>query len=557
MQTCVLHLECLQMAQLALTPTGAPYFYTRDEALSAALALGAASFGGPLSTGESALVDSFSQPSSSDLAALRDAIIRGEDPLGEALCRTSSLEERRDAGMFYTPQPIVESMVRWAVAQAPGRIVDAGCGSGRFAAEIARQADSVAIVAVDTDPAATLVCRANLRVLGARYVVVLNNDYLSLALPRVPCRTVFVGNPPYVRHHRLSQEQKRRAKAMASALGASFSGLSGLQVHFFLATLALSSPGDKGTFITSSEWLDVGYGAGLRSLLLKDLGLTEIQLFNRDSWTFDDAMTTAVITSFEVGRKVDSVSVAQWSPEACGSFALSDIGVDTLSHSRRWSRLLYEPAATDDRVYPGLVRLGTLLRVSRGVATGSNAFFVMKRAEANAARLGPYVHPVLHEARQIFQSQGLLLDQDTDRVLLDPPASIDLDDEEHEPLREYLKRGLEGRVDKTYLSSHRRQWWRLGSKVPPIVATYMARQPPAFALNPQGLRIVNVIHGLYPKVPLDAQQLKGLVRYLNANRLSFKGMGRTYQGGLEKFEPSEMEALPIPPSAELRMFADD
>jgi len=85
----------------------------------------------------------------------------------------------------------------------------------------------------------------------------------------------------------------------------------------------------------------------------------------------------------------------------------------------------------------------------------------------------------------------------------------------------------------------------------------MARQPPAFALNPQGLRIVNVIHGLYPKVPLDAQQLKGLVRYLNANRLSFKGMGRTYQGGLEKFEPSEMEALPIPPSAELRMFADD
>ena len=74
----------------------------------------------------------------------------------------------------------------------------------------------------------------------------------------------------------------------------------------------------------------------------------------------------------------------------------------------------------------------------------------------------------------------------------------------------------------------------------------MARQAPAFAMNPQRLAIINVLHGLYPRVDLGTQQLRTLVTYLNTHRDELRGAGRTYHGGLEKFEPSEMEALEIP-----------
>ena len=80
---------------------------------------------------------------------------------------------------------------------------------------------------------------------------------------------------------------------------------------------------------------------------------------------------------------------------------------------------------------------------------------------------------------------------------------------------------------------------------PPIVATYMARQAPLFAANPDGLGLLNVAHGLHPHAPMEAATVALVVQILNANRASFIGRGRTYHGGLEKFEPGEMEALPL------------
>ena len=74
----------------------------------------------------------------------------------------------------------------------------------------------------------------------------------------------------------------------------------------------------------------------------------------------------------------------------------------------------------------------------------------------------------------------------------------------------------------------------------------MARQPPRFALNPDRLAILNIAHGVYPNAPLAEEQLTALVRALNSSRRSYVGGGRTYAGGLEKFEPREMEQLAIP-----------
>ncbi len=72
----------------------------------------------------------------------------------------------------------------------------------------------------------------------------------------------------------------------------------------------------------------------------------------------------------------------------------------------------------------------------------------------------------------------------------------------------------------------------------------MARQPPVFVRNVSEARHINIAHGLYPRQPLTARTLERLARHLRETVTL--GQGRMYAGGLTKFEPKEMERLPIP-----------
>ena len=72
----------------------------------------------------------------------------------------------------------------------------------------------------------------------------------------------------------------------------------------------------------------------------------------------------------------------------------------------------------------------------------------------------------------------------------------------------------------------------------------MARRPPAFVRNLAGARHLNIAHGIYPRQPMTPAQLDALARHLAATVTV--GQGRTYAGGLTKFEPGEMERLPVP-----------
>jgi adenine-specific DNA-methyltransferase len=106
-----------------------------------------------------------------------------------------------------------------------------------------------------------------------------------------------------------------------------------------------------------------------------------------------------------------------------------------------------------------------------------------------------------------------------------------------------------------FIAQHRKAWWSVGLRAAaPILATYMARRPPAFVRNPHGARHINIAHGLYPREPLEPSVLDALAAYLNRHA-SVAG-GRTYAGGLTKFEPREMQRLIVPGLEILRSHAD-
>src|SRR6185312_8366475 len=106
----------------------------------------------------------------------------------------------------------------------------------------------------------------------------------------------------------------------------------------------------------------------------------------------------------------------------------------------------------------------------------------------------------------------------------------------------FIARASKLGVEQGYVAKNRKRWYSVGLREPaPILATYMARRPPAFVRNQAGARHINIAHGLYPTIKMDERILTKLIDHLStATNLND---GRTYAGGLTKFEPREMERL--------------
>lgn len=533
---------------------------TIEEIVACSVALGAEGTGGPLSVAEMQQIAWSAGISVEEqlVESLRVRIVAGEDPLGEALNALRSPADRNARGAICTPRDIVEAMIAWVMRQDVRTIVDPGCGSGRFAAEAVRRSTRrVSIIAVDSDPVATLVCRASLSSLNQDQCVVINGDYLTSELPNGDGTVGYVGNPPYVRHHGLPSHYKDWGRQAARKLGVPWSGLAGLHVLFLLSTALRMHAREVACFITSAEWLDVGYGQILRKMLTHQPRLRAIHLLDPRAAAFSDAMTTSVILCIQNGASNSEIAVRLLRGTAEFN-NLDEVGHhisrDQLSGSPRWTPFFKAQASQTDGSST-LVSLGSFVRVSRGIATGANSYFVMSKEEVIARGLADFARPALTSAEEIFQASGVVRVQQCTKYVLDVPESLGDAARAHPALGRFLAEGEKKGITDRYLCRHRRYWWVLSPRIPPMVATYMARRPPAFALNPDGSAILNVCHGLYPLVPLSQSQLRGLVAYLNALGPRLVGAGRTYHGGLEKFEPREMEAIRVPPPHQLRVIS--
>ena len=511
-----------------------------------AAALGAEETG-DLSAAEQRLLDEQDQdaaPAAELVLRASSLIRRGEDPLGDAYCAIRSPGERRPLGQTYTPHPIIEAMLRWASDHGtPTRVVDPGAGSGRYLLAAGRRFPEAELHGSDVDPLATLMLRTNLAAAGlAGRARVHLGDYRALALPEAEGPTLFIGNPPYVRHHQIAPEWKGWLLQTARRHGLHASALAGLHVHFFLATAEYGRRGDFGAFITSSEWLDVNYGALVRRLLLDELGGQSLHVLAPEAQPFSDATTTGAITCFRIGDTVPAMKVRRVeSVSDLGRLAKGrSVSRQRLAETNRWSVLTHVTPALPE----GHVELGELCRVHRGTVTGANAVWVRRDAHPDLPER--VLFPSITRARELFGAGARLGSLDALRRVVDLPVDLDVfDAAERRQIDRFLREARARGVPEGYIASNRRAWWSVGLRAAaPILATYMARRPPAFVRNDAGARHINIAHGLYPREEMTDAVLDRLADHLRA--AVTLAQGRTYAGGLVKFEPREMERIPVP-----------
>ncbi len=503
--------------------------------------------------------------SSRAVTAARDRIRAGEDPLGDAFCALRSPAGRRVLGQTFTPPPVIESMIAWAAGTGirPARVVDPGSGSARMLLAAGRRWPQAALIGVEIDPAAAIIGRASLAAAGfADRSAVLLGDYRCARLPHTEGPTLFLGNPPYVRHHQIAAWGKDWFRRAAREQGLPASGLAGLHAHFFLATARHAVPGDLGVLITAAEWLDVNYGRLVRELLLGALGGQAVHLIEPATAVFADAAATSVIACFRPGTSPEAILMRRVAgPAELGALAGGvPVAVPVLRAASRWGPWLR--AAKPETARPGSARpgsagprrpgrsreghveLGELCRVHRGQVTGANAVWVT----AGPHPLVParFCVPAVTRARELITAGPVLAPGVPLRQVISLPADLDdLPGRERAGVARFLRLAAAAGAAESYVARHRTPWWRVRLGVPPpIMASYMGRRPPVFVRNRAGASYLNIAHGLYPREPLDPGVLDALAAFLS--RSVSPEQGRVYAGGLIKFEPREMERLLVP-----------
>ena len=484
-------------------------------------------------------------------SGLIDLIRSGQDPLGDALMHLRPPDQRRPLGATYTPSEIVSSIVAWVAARSrPARVIDPGTGSARFLLEAGHLLPEALLVGVEIDPLAALLARANLTAAGLDHrAQILVREYRDADFGEFEGTTAYIGNPPYVRHHQIEPEWKQWLAASSASLGLKASGLAGMHVHFMLATALHSRPGDLGAFVTSSEWLDVNYGHLPRMLFATQLGGVSIHLVDPHATPFADAATTAAVTCFEVGEPGASIRMERVP-------STSDLGVlnggrsfsrRQLRATPRWSALLNGSKKPPE----GYVELGEICRVHRGAVTGANSIWI---TDADDPALPQDVLlPSVTRAAELFNaSDGVLTSTHGLRAVIALPADLEMFDEADRLLIDRFLRSAQRRgVRSGYIARNRNPWWAVGLRAPaPILATYMARRPPTFVRNLAEAYNINAVHGVYPREVMSEPCMDALAGALR--EAAPTAVGRTYAGGLLKFEPSEMARIYVPGPAMLQ-----
>lgn len=467
-------------------------------------------------------------------------------------------EALRIKGQFWTPSWLAKVMAGWVIQSESRVLFDPAVGPGTFFTAAREIGFAGEFRGFELHPN-TLDdgWKLGLKPDDFRHVEIADfiSDPLQDTFPAI------VSNPPYIRHHRLSETRKQELRRLAqSYLGFPLDGRVGLHVYFLIKSLAHLAPGGRLAFLLPADVCEGISAAALWNRLCQQFRLVAVMSFGAAAAPFPQVDTNAMVFCFAnekpqdrflwmrvLERDADAIASALRQRQSSGAVSLYH---RSLSEALK-TGLSRPPRAQGNSGVP----LSGFAKVVRGIATGGNEFFFLTREQLRSRGL-----PEKFFRRAVGRTRDCPNDRltaaDLDRLEAAGRATWLLNLGEEPPaqfppaLKSYLKHGEELGLPMRSLIQTRRPWYRMERRTPPpILFAYLGRRDCRFILNEAGVVPLTGFLCIYPWETTFAGAKK-LWRALNhPDTLANLGfVAKSYGGGALKAEPRQLDRLEIPQS---------
>ncbi|MFL9870054.1 Eco57I restriction-modification methylase domain-containing protein [Paraburkholderia megapolitana] len=458
---------------------------------------------------------------------------------------------QKEAGAYYTPDAVTESLLSWALRSESDRMLDPSCGDGRF---IAGHRNSVGI---EQDLAAS-----ELAMTRAPWALVHEGDFFAWASNTPERFECAAGNPPFIRYQTFKGEVRDRAMSLCSRVGAKFSGLSSSWAPFLVATASLLQPGGRLAFVVPAEIGHAPYSAPLIEYLSAHFAVVHIVAV-RDKLFPDLSEDCWLLYADGFGKHTEEIRFSAMNTFRKMSAPPKSFTRVSMVDWREWGRRLRPflmPLAARS-LYRGVIadkdtrRFGQLANIGIGYVSGANDFFHLRPSDANRLSIPKQLlHPTVRNGRalpkrRLTTSTVGKWHQDDEQVLLlrmpksgRVPAAVS----------RYLDSEAGFIARQAYKCRVRDPWYSVPDvQIPDFFLSYMSGLEANLVRNDAGCTCTNSVHSVRLREGVDAG---GLLDQWESPfvRLSTELEGHPLGGGMLKLEPREATQVVLPAESVLQ-----
>jgi N-6 DNA Methylase/TaqI-like C-terminal specificity domain len=498
---------------------------------------------------------------------------------------------RRAQGAYFTPAPLVDLVVREALAARLARrppawrddgspellVLDPAAGDGRFLAAAATllaeqaarrgfeiEAAAAAIVrrclvGIERDPEFAALARARLSAVAGEGATVHCAEALlsPIAAELTGAADVVVGNPPYLRSIRLGLADDRLRQALRGRYAATSRGEWDLYAAFLEQSLEWTADGGEVALVVPSRWLTARCAALLRAKLAAARAVRALILFGAEQ-IFPGATTYASV-AFLSRAPNRRVVVAR---RTASAWQVGHVPAGELDGAP-WCLSIGRRRALVERLAGQGPALSQVARVAKGAGTNADPIFVLAPAAAREVE-SALVRPCLRgrdvEAFGAGRPARVLVPYARDGRFIEP-----------DELRRRYPRAA------AYLASHRGalerrergrfrgpEFYRFGR--PQNLAWLSVPEPklvvPDVARAGRALidrRAAMVLDSAYAIRPLGAEVSLGLLLAVFNSKmvaLWLRETGVPLRGGYMRLKTAYLDPLPLPPPSRQRAAAE-